>query len=72
MIVFRLTPHKALVGNQMAEVWRDGEFVAGVYPHQDGIRVVSKYMTATQEEPVMVAGIRLPAVVIKLAKKPTW
>ena len=56
----------------MIEVWRDCEFVAGIYPHQDGIRIVSKYMDGVEEEPVMPAQVRLPVVVIKLAEVPTW
>ncbi|MBA7486112.1 hypothetical protein ES707_21665 [subsurface metagenome] len=48
-------------GKHMVEYWRDGKFIAGIYPHQDGIRVVSKYITGAsmEEKPV-------PAAVIKL------
>jgi len=41
---FRVKPHGLLPGSQMVEFWRDGVFVAGIYPHEDGIRIVSKYM----------------------------
>jgi len=41
---FRVKPHETLPGNQMVEFWRDGVFVAGIYPHEDGIRIVSKYI----------------------------
>ncbi|GAH85432.1 unnamed protein product [marine sediment metagenome] len=47
---FRVVPHSILLGKQMIEFWKDGHFVAGIYPHQDGIRVVSKYMTGVSEE----------------------
>lgn len=58
---FRVVPHSILPGLQMVECWRDGEFVAGVYPHQDGIRVVSKFMTAVTKETHYP-----PSIIIKL------
>jgi hypothetical protein len=42
---FKIKPHSSLPGKTMLEYWRGGKFVAGIYPHQDGIRIVSKYMT---------------------------
>lgn len=48
---FKVKPHGILPGNQMVEVWSDGVFVAGVYPHEDGIRIVSKYMDWVMQEP---------------------
>lgn len=68
---FKVCPHMALPGKTMAEYWRDGKFVAGIYAHQDGIRIVSKYMTDVEKEagPVMARGSWLPAVVIKLNLK---
>ena len=62
---FRIVPHAQLPSKQMVEFWREGQFVAGIYPHQDGIRVVSKYMTGVSEE----AGL-LPAAIIFLGKEP--
>jgi len=54
----------------MVEFWRDGVFVAGIYPHEDGIRIVSKYMDGAEHEPGYP-----PAVVVQLSKvkkrKPT-
>jgi len=35
----------------MVEYWRGGEFVAGIYPHEDGLRVASKFMIGVREEP---------------------
>jgi len=69
---FRVAPHSILPDSQMVECWRDGVFVAGIYPHQDGIRIVSKYMTDVEKETelVMARGSWLPAVVIKLGEKP--
>jgi len=53
----------------MVECWRDGVFVAAIYPHQDGIRIVSKYMTdmLKEEEPAHHAGQWVPSALIKLA-----
>jgi len=50
---FRVKPHGILPGNQMVEFWRDGVFVAGIYPHEDGFRIVSKYMTRVELEDVL-------------------
>ncbi len=36
----------------MVEYWCRGKFVAGIYPHQDGIRIVSKFITGVVEDPV--------------------
>jgi hypothetical protein len=47
----------------MVECWRGGVFVAGIYPHEDGIRVVSKYMDGVKHE----IGYP-PAVVVQLSK----
>ena len=58
---FRVVPHSILPGSQAVECWRDGQFVAGIYPHQDGIRVVSKFMTAVSKESHQPA-----SVIIKL------
>lgn len=66
--MFKVSPHTALGGKTMVEYWRDGKFIAGIYPHQDGIRVVSKYMTgaSVEKEPSMQRGLWTPAAVIML------
>lgn len=58
---FRVCPHDLQPGKKMVEYWRDGKFVAGIYPHQDGIRIVSKYMTGVVTDPSYP-----PAAIIKL------
>lgn len=40
-----------VVSGDMVEVWDDDVFVAGVYPHQGGVRVVSKYLGDVRHEP---------------------
>lgn len=50
MFEFRVCPHLSIIGKEMVEIWRDGVFVAGLYPHEDGIRVVSKYMKGVSED----------------------
>jgi len=47
---FRVVPHSMIPGSQMVECWMDGRFVAGIYPHREGIRIVSKYMTDVSRE----------------------
>ncbi|GAG80911.1 unnamed protein product [marine sediment metagenome] len=47
---FKVCPLYLLPDKMMVEYWRRGEFVAGIYPHQDGIRVVSKFITGVAED----------------------
>ncbi len=61
---FKVHPHQVLPGNDVIECWRDGDFVASIYPHEDGLRVVSKYMTGVYKEKVSSP----PAAIIKLKK----
>ncbi|MBA7593462.1 hypothetical protein ES703_00382 [subsurface metagenome] len=61
---FRVKPHGILPGNQMVELWREGVFVAGIYPHEDGIRLVSKYMDGVEHEPGYP-----PSVIVHLSKE---
>ena len=60
---FKVGPHDQMPGKKMVEYWRCGKLVAGIYPHQDGIRIVSKYMTGVVTEPGYP-----PAAIIKLEK----
>ena len=60
-VEFRLGPHAQLPGKTMMEYWRDGKFVASIYPDQDGLKVVSKYLVGVDEDPSYP-----PAAVIKL------
>ena len=66
MIELKVVQHYVTPGKQMIKVWRDGVFVATIYPHQDGIRIVSKYMTDVIMEPPFSQGDTkvLAAVVI--------
>lgn len=40
---FNLTAHSAVQG-QMIEVFDDDVFIAGIYPAEHGVRIVSKYL----------------------------
>ncbi len=61
---FKVCPHGQLPDKEMVEYWQDGVFIAGIYPHEDGIRVVSKYMKDVSKDPTFP-----PAAVIKLEVK---
>lgn len=63
-IEFRVKPHEVSPGKQMIEFHRDGVFVAGIYPHEDGIRIVSKYMDGVKYESGSPR-----ALVVKLSKE---
>ncbi len=68
---FMVCPHGQLPAKIMVEYWRGKEFVAGIYPHKDGIRIVSKYMTGVskEEKPAYAGGQWLPSAVVKLGEK---
>lgn len=61
---FEVCAHDTLPGKMMVEYWRAGKFTAGIYPHQDGIRVVSKYMTGVGKDPSFP-----PAAIIYLGEE---
>ena len=62
-IEFRVSEH-TMTHKPMVEVWKDGELIAGVYGHDDGIRIVSKYLDGVDREPNFP-----PAIVIKLSSR---
>jgi len=47
----------------MVEVWQGGEFIASIYAHEDGLRIVSKYLDGVQHEIAMP-----PSIVIRFSK----
>ena len=59
---FRISSH-AITGKPMVEVWREEEFIAGIYVHEDGLRIASKYLDGVEHETDMP-----PSVVIKFSK----
>lgn len=61
VIKFRLATHTE-TGEPMVEVWRDDIFVAGIYGHEKGVRLVSKYFDGVEHEPNYP-----PGVVLKLS-----
>ena len=65
---FKVADHNVFPGKQMVECWRNGVFVAGIYPHKDGIRIVSKHMLGVyQEPPDAIIAPEVQTAVIRLA-----
>jgi len=62
---FRVVPHSTIPSEQLVECWRDGKLVAGIYPHQEGIRIISKYLADVSRETVP-DDTGIPAVLIRL------
>ena len=62
MIKFRLSTHST-TDEPMVEVWRDDTLVAGIYGHEEGVRLVSMLFDGVAYDPGSP-----PAVVIKLSK----
>ena len=50
-------------GKPMVEVWREEEFIAGIYVHEDGLLIVSNYLDGVEHETDMP-----PSIVIKFSK----
>ena len=59
---FRISTH-TVTGKPMVEVWQDGEFIASIYGHEDGMRIVSKYLDGVKHEAATP-----PSIVIKFSK----
>lgn len=59
---FRVATHMGS-GKPMAELWKNGQFIAGIYPHQDGLRIVSKYLDGVEHQPGYP-----PSVAIRFSK----
>ena len=58
---FRIGTHTE-TGTPMVEAWQDGKLVAGIYGHDDGMRIVSKYLDRVEHD----IGYP-PAVILKLS-----
>ena len=63
MIKFRLSTH-SITDDPMVEIWRDGAFVASIYGHEEGVRIVSKYLDGVEHEVNMP-----PSIVIKFSEE---
>ena len=50
MIHFRVQEHTVLPGKQVVEIFDGDRFVGAIYPHAQGIHIVSKYMEEDQIE----------------------
>ena len=62
MIKFRLSTH-GITDEPMVEVWRDDTFVASIYGHEDGMKIVSKYLDGIEHQVAMP-----PSIVIRFSK----
>lgn len=54
---------KTKEGKEMIEVWDDDTFIAGIYPHDGFITIVSKYLSNT-----MIDRKYPPALIVKFSK----
>lgn len=53
---FRIATDTA-TGDDMVEVWRDGERIAGIHPHEEGVRIASKHLDGVEHEVAMPPGV---------------
>lgn len=60
---FRISEH-SLKDTSMIEVWHKGEFIAAIYSHEDGVKIVSKYLDGVTHEsgtpPSTIVNFSLP------------
>jgi hypothetical protein len=49
-IEFRLSTN-TVTEKPMVEAWKGGKFIASIYGHDDGLRVVSKHLDGVDHEP---------------------
>ncbi len=50
-------------GKPMVEAWQDGVFMAGIFVHEDGIRIVSEHLDGVEHGATFP-----PSVVIRFSK----
>lgn len=69
MVEFKLAPHWRLPVN-VVEVWKRGKMIGTIYPGEEGIKVVSKYMAGHAESAAMPVEVDdtppVPAISIQL------
>jgi hypothetical protein len=63
MITFRIQPHAVLPGVEIVEIFDGDRLVGALYPHEWGIKLVSKYMSKDQ---ILFSPGMPPVLVIKL------
>jgi len=56
-MVIQLKRAISKTGNPMIEVWDEDVFVCGIYPHEDHIKITSKYLKDVIEVPVITTSV---------------
>lgn len=64
MYELKTPPHPERPGVKIFEVWRGGTFVAAVYPTEQGLKIVSKYLTGREEASISIDRQPPPAILI--------
>ncbi len=70
MFDFRLVDHRFKQGEKIIEIW-DGENLMGtIYPMENGIKIVSKFIAENPEAAIQIDKMPpIPAIVINLLKQ---
>ncbi len=56
-------------GQQLIEVWEEGEFMGSIYPTEKGIKVISKHIADDPEGAIVInKSPPIPAILIRLTK----
>jgi hypothetical protein len=67
MIEFKLGEHTISRGNAMIEIWRDGVFVAGIFPGEDRLKIVSHLIADVLYDDGKDAMPPVPAAIVQFA-----
>jgi hypothetical protein len=67
MIEFKLGEHTISRGNAMIEIWRDGVFVAGIFPREDQLKIVSHLIADVLYDDGNDAMPPVPAAIVQFA-----
>ncbi len=62
VITFRLVPHSGVPGIELCEIWDQDTFIGAIYPTDQGIKVVSKFIIDDPEGAVVIDRSKLPPI----------
>ncbi len=64
MVRFEITSHSTKPNIQIIEVWQGNDFIASIYPTEDGIKLISKFIINPVEEVIEID--REPPIAISI------
>ncbi len=68
MVRFEITSHSTKPNIQIIEVWQGNDFIASIFPTEDGITLISKFIINPVEEVIEI--VREPLAISIHIKQP--